>query len=660
MLMRRLKVFLLSASLVSGLSVSSWITPTTIHAADDHPKIENIIDKQTFLLDDGSIWSLIDGERQIHTPGNVTSISEYSLYNGYGVTGDGKLVEWSVGMPPHIVEGESGVQQTEGGYWLKSDGTVWSGGGKVKSLSGIRLIGHGGKRLAALSATGDVLLQDRNKMDLFKNMGTVADANSVTALAVNDGQVAVLFESGKVVMFNTFDFDDNGNITPFTITQDAVHIAFGKGTGSHPTDALLVTRKDGTVWNTGNYSDRSKLTNQVSGLSQIVKTSVLKDFEHFYAMRNDGSWLLYDEGEITEFDVPRVNQLNVSVSDLNPFVGDVLSVDVQENYTNGAEIKVQPGKAVVTVQNPHLLSVQPDGTFKVLGVGQTDVTVSSGGVSETVNISASLRSNLKYAKLVNGVVYIPVKPVFQALGGTVVPAGGGVEATLGNISLSLKTNQKNAQLNGETVPLKAAPITDKHLGMLIPASLLTDAVGATVNWSSQWKQVEIFIGKAKMTVVSADTAGLVKKAAQGNLAKYIGKTYWVNYFQGWERFSKVTVTDIEPVDSGEFVIVFKTASGKQLKSYPMGSSYVTDLFANKSNFFNFDPYKKYKWSTSVWNQIKAGHISRGMTKEQVIMSWGEPVSKDVRGVEGKTLETWVYANFDIVSFIDGKLAVIVT
>ncbi|RCX21782.1 copper amine oxidase-like protein [Fontibacillus phaseoli] len=561
-------------------------------------------------------------------------------------------------MAPHVIEGESGVKQVQGDCWLKNDGTVWNGSGKIKTLQGISLIGYGGKQFAALTSNGDVLLADPYKLYLYNKVGTVADAASVIALAAYDRQVAVLYGNGKVIVFRTSDFDDNGKIIPFTITEDAAHIAFAKSTGDHPTDALLVTRKDGTVWMTGNYKDRNKLTEQVSRLSQIVKTSVLEDCEHFYAMRSDGSWVFFNEGEITPVDVPSVKQLDISVSDPNPFVGDGITLGIQETYTNGAKIKVQASQADIKVQKPHLLAIQPDGTFKVLGVGQIEATVTSGGLTKTVTISSSLRNNLNYAKLIEGVVYVPVKPVVQALGGTVASSDGGVEVALGDISLSLKPKSTAANLNGEPFQLKAAPIVDKQ-GMMMPASLLIDVTGAGVKWNSQWKQAEITYGQAGMIVVSADTAGLVKKVAQGSLAKYVGKSYWVNYFQGWDRFSKVTVTDIQPVELGEFVVVFKSASGKKLESYPMSSSYVTDLFADGSSFFNYDPYKKYKWSSTVWSQIKAGYISLGMTKEQVLLSWGAPAGKDATTAKGKVIETWVYADFDTIVFIDGKLSIIV-
>ncbi|MGV2805245.1 copper amine oxidase, partial [Clostridium perfringens] len=188
---------------------------------------------------------------------------------------------------------------------------------------------------------------------------------------------------------------------------------------------------------------------------------------------------------------------------------------------------------------------------------------------------------------------------------------------------------------------------------------LSDGLGAKISWDTKWKQANISFGSdAEMTIVSNETAGLIKKAMQGSLVKFIGRTYWVNDFEDLERFSKLSVTDILPDDKGEFNVIFKTASGKTVKSYPMRSSEVLQLFADRSSLLNYDPYQKYKWSASVWKQIKAGQVSLGMTKEQVQLSWGNPAAKDITTGGGKTIETWGYSNFDIVSFVNGKVILI--
>lgn len=655
--MKRTLYVLVLFSMLAGLGFAG--TTQDIASADGAElRIQDIAGRNTYLMSDGSMWSLIDGRHAIRTPGNVAAISGYE-YGGIGITQEGRLVEWDIGKGPQVVPGTSGVKQIAGSYWLKSDGTVWAGDEKAKNLSGISLIANADQEFAALSSNGELLLQDNYKKGQFKKLGIVENPAAVKSMTVHSGRVALLHDNGDVVVYETSNFDDNGRIIPVTVAQNAAHIVYAS---SEPTDLLIVTLQDGSVWTTGEYKDRWKLKEQITGLSGIVKTSIYGDAkdlsEGFYAQRSDGSWVHHKEGQNKNIDVPVVKNLSVAISDATPYVGESLEVSIQETYTNGAKIKVPVKDAVIDIEKPYLLSMQKNGMLKSAGVGKTQITVTSGGQSKSVTVSSSLRNNLKYAKQVNGNVMVPAKSVIQALGGTYSAKNGSVEAKFGQTLLSFKAGSNQAKLNESTIRLKAAPVNDKG-ELLIPASVLSDALGAKTTWDAKWKQAQISLGAdAAMTVVSSETAGLIKKAMQGNLVKYIGRTFWVNEFEDLERFSKLTVTDILPDDKGEFNVIFKSATGKTIKSYPMRSSEVTQLFADRSSLLTYDPYKKHKWSASVWKQIKAGQVSLGMTKEQVQLSWGNPAAKDITSGGGKTIETWGYSNFNIVSFVNGKAILI--
>lgn len=655
--MKRTLYVLVLFSMLAGLGFAG--TTQDIASADGAElRIQDIAGRNTYLMSDGSMWSLIDGRHAIRTPGNVAAISGYE-YGGIGMTQEGRLVEWDIGKGPQVVPGTSGVKQIAGSYWLKSDGTVWAGDEKAKNLSGISLIANADQEFAALSSNGELLLQDNYKKGQFKKLGIVENPAAVKSMTVHSGRVALLHDNGDVVVYETSNFDDNGRIIPVTVAQNAAHIVYAS---SEPTDLLIVTLQDGSVWTTGEYKDRWKLKEQITGLSGIVKTSIYGDAkdlsEGFYAQRSDGSWVHHKEGQNKNIDVPVVKNLSVAISVATPYVGESLEVSIQETYTNGAKIKVPVKDAVIDIEKPYLLSMQKNGMLKSAGVGKTQITVTSGGQSKSVTVSSSLRNNLKYAKQVNGNVMVPAKSVIQALGGTYSAKNGSVEAKFGQTLLSFKAGSNQAKLNESTIRLKAAPVNDKG-ELLIPASVLSDALGAKTTWDAKWKQAQISLGAdAAMTVVSSETAGLIKKAMQGNLVKYIGRTYWMNEFEDLERFSKLTVTDILPDDKGEFNVIFKSATGKTIKSYPMRSSEVTQLFADRSSLLTYDPYKKHKWSASVWKQIKAGQVSLGMTKEQVQLSWGNPAAKDITSGGGKTIETWGYSNFNIVSFVNGKAILI--
>ncbi|MFC4304560.1 copper amine oxidase N-terminal domain-containing protein [Cohnella boryungensis] len=537
---------------------------------------------------------------------------------------------------------------------------MWSGSGPLKGIGEVLQIGYGenfsnGFSFAMLSGNGDLLLKDHYSPGKNLKLGTIANAEDVASLAVRDGRVAVLFRNGEVIVYDATNFDDNGTILPVTVAQDAIHVAYTSG---EPTQVLLVTLRDGTVWRTGNYQARWKLDNQVPGIDSIVRTAAYVNSNKFYAKRSDGSWILYDNEAILPYDAPKVDKADVSFSELKPNVGDTLKISIQETYSNGAKIKVTPNASNVKVSMPHLLKLQPDGRLKVLGVGQSEVTVTTGGISKTVTISSSLPNSLTFARQVNGTVFVPAKAVIKAMGGTVSSANGALQATIGDTTFSFKAGDVNAQLNGEPLVLTTAPLADKG-ETYIPGTLLKAATGARVQWDGKWQTAEIsFGGEAKMTVVSVDTAGLVKRAMQGSLANYIGKSYWINHFQQWDRFSKVTVADVVPKESGDFIVQFRTTAGKKLEGYPMSAYYVKELFTNEDNFFNYDPKKKYRWSASTWNLIKAGKISLGMTKDQVRMSWGHAAGSSVAKAGGKTIETWVYYNFDTVSFVNGKVFLI--
>ncbi|BBI30779.1 stalk domain-containing protein [Cohnella abietis] len=648
--MRKILQTIIAACLMMGVVFAGPGIALNKVFADGEPQIEDIIGKNIYLLSDGTLWSMVDGNRIIRTPGNIATVVG-NEYFGLGMTKDGKLVEWGV-SGPRPVEGQTGLKQLVEDYWLKMDGTVWNKVGKLKGLEGVSLIGSGDKAFAALKQNGELLYLDANSSsrDKYRKLGTITDASSVVSLTVFNSRVELLYSSGTVIEYDAFNFDDNAQIIPVQVASDAVHLAI---TAAHPTDIMIVTRRDGTVWFTGDYRDRWKLVRQATGLGNVVKTAVYKGADLFYAKRTDGSWVLYDDGEVKPVDAPRVQSVDVTVSESKPNVGDTLSVGIQETYTNKSKIKVAPSAANMTVDKPYLLKIQSDGKLKVTGVGEIQLTVTTSGISKTMTISASLRNNLKYAKQDKGIVYLPAKPVIQALGGTVASANGTITATIGDVTMTFKAGDFNASLNGTPIKLKAAPLADKT-DTLIPSSLLTDAVGARVQWDTTWKEAVITFASAKMTVVSTETAVLIKKAMQGSLVKYIGKSYWINGFQQWDRFSKVTVSDIAPDELGDFVIIFQSAGGKTLKSYPMSSSSVTDILTDEGYFFSYDPKKKYAWSASIWSQIKAGKVSLGMTKEQVRFSWGAPAGKSTATAAGKTIETWVYRDFSTVSFVNGK------
>lgn len=638
-------------------------------AQADEVKIKDRLGEQTILFEDGSMWSYNDlWEAPFYTPGTVASITGWEK-EGLGVTQAGELVRFEAGSPPVKVAGQTGVKQAAGVFWLKNDGTVWNEKGKLNNLTGISMIANSSDAggfgnevglLGALTRTGEIFIQNNLEDDTFESLGTVEDAAHATSLAVyrssrNGVQAAVLYDNGKVVVNAKEDFGDAYSVQTAVAAEDAAAIAFGAGDLTRP--SLLVTRKDGTVWRT--WDEPLIVDKQVEGLSAIIRIDNVADSDTFDAQRTDGSWVRYKSGDIQPISAPSVSKVDVTLSGTKVAVNGLISVGIEETFTNGATRRVTPTAANVTVDKPYVLKLQPNGQLKALGAGQAKVTVTSSGVSKSFTVVSTLKKKLQHAKLVNGTVFVPVQSVFQALGGTVVAKNGAFEIKLGEKTLSLKAGDKIAKIDGKAVTLKSAPIKD-GTEVLVPASLLTDVVGATTKWDAKWKQALITIGGATITVDSNETAALVKKAAQGTLAKYIGKTYWVNHFQGWERLIKVTVTDIVPGQYDEFTFVFKTSAGKTLKSEGISADQVAKMFSDEYELFAYDPQKKYNWSAAVWKQIKAEKVTIGMTKDQVRLSWGPPWETSVSKIAGSNVEVWLYGNYSVVSFINGKVVSVVS
>jgi phage baseplate assembly protein gpV len=652
--MRKIVSIILTVCLVIGYGTGIWQTRPLL-AATEQPQIKEIAGKNTFILDNGSLWWVTGiSNKLMLTPGRLASIVAGDFTNYYGITDDGKLMQWASGQLPEVVKGAEGVKQvTSNGTWLKADGSVWSRTDKVKGLDDVLFIDSSQGNIAALRRNGDLLLEKNYKDLKYKKLATLSDVSSIKGIEMQDDRIAVLYDSGKVVIYDNSIFDQSGTLLPATAAEDAVHIAY---VNNDPTDYLFVVRKDGTVWTTGDYGKRATLTHQLPGLSGVVKTTAHQNIHKFYAQYSDGSWVLYDDETITPIPVPFAKDLTIKASETQPFVGDKLDMAIQELYSNGAAIKIPVSAASIVIEKPNVLKLQPNGKIEAVGVGQSKVTVTSNNIVKSVIVAVSWNGSLTWSKSVNGMVFLSARSIIQAMGGSLAIADSEYKVKLGNDSLSFRTGNKTIQWNGKSLTLNAAPMVDQS-EVYIPASVLTQTLGAKVKWDAEWQTANVFLGDAFMSVDSVQTAAVLKKKLQGNLTKYIGKTYWINHFQDWERFVKVTVTDIDPEPDAYYTVVFQSQKGKRLESYSMKEADVDRLLngGDTWNLLSYDPYKKYNWSSSIWAKIKTGQVILGMTKEQVQMAWGSAASKSVLASNGRTVETWVYSNFDTVSFVNGKV-----
>lgn len=641
---------LLSLCLALGLITfpTQASASTPINPGDTGGSIKSVIDRNTYLLDDGSVWSYDVTNGPIHEQYNFTGItSVYNSYSFYGWTEDGQVMGWSaaVGQLEELPQ-YSGVAEVVGdALFLKKDGTVYQGDDLVENMSGVRSLHAYKHSFAALLTSGEVWYNS-GYQGKSRKVGTVQGA---TSLKVNSSFAAVLLNTGKVMLLD-MQTDDQ----PREIVDNVTSMAWDGDTQS-----LLTVKKDGTVWRYDRGTDRARTYkgNQLSGLSNVEQ--IVYSPTELFVQQKDGTWLGYNKGTITPLTIPSMTSVALIVSHTDAAVGDLVKLNVEETYSNGYKLTRLPFAGEVLVDQPQVAELQGTDTLKVKGIGSAKISLQVGSFTAEGQLNVTSQEHLTGAVMLEGKVYLPIQSVFKILGGTVNVASSGMfTIQLGEKSIVLQKDNASVIINGESKPLKGK--TQLVNGVtVIPADLLIDELSVGVTWNTDLKQAELLVGGSKVVIESSETAKIIKAADIGNLARVIGKSYWVNHRGEGERFSKVTISDIivkKDKFGKSYDIEFRTANGKTyIEHCGASASSVTDLLNNPVYYFNYNPYQKYKWSQSTWNKIKAGKVDYGMTPTQVEFSWGSPTARSKEG----NVEVWVYGdrnfNFEIVSFKNGKV-----
>lgn len=125
-----------------------------------------------------------------------------------------------------------------------------------------------------------------------------------------------------------------------------------------------------------------------------------------------------------------------------------------------------------------------------------------------------------------------------------------------------------------------------------------------------------------------------------------------------KKHSAVKVLDVVPAwneDRPVRLIVEMVDGAKGFVDINVSGTNVPEDFRHKNLFnqsFNLeDPRKLHNWPANIWNLIESAQITDGMTKEQVVMSWGEPES--INRTKGG--EHWQYPS-TVLIFKGAKLA----
>ncbi|QNK58710.1 copper amine oxidase N-terminal domain-containing protein [Paenibacillus sp. PAMC21692] len=662
--MRRFVTFFIAFCLIVG----ALPAPQATFAATEAPAIVDV-QGNTILLSDGSIWIKRLWTSSGYEYINIDAVEIQDTGNGgYALNSKGELISWEYQTLPVLDKKQTGIKELFYGYYLKKDGTVWDySGNKRKDVKEALLVDYYNGDFAYLSEDGEIY--HSNWDNLNKVVETIKDPSSIVSLKVSgDDSMAYLDKAGKVMMYSSSWFDyDNGVFThyPKLLLEDVVHMEF------IDKDHLLATKKNGTVWLVTVWDQKATQLKAIKNAAKAMpyhfsgglddpKRSDNDRFITFNAdivvQQKDGNWKFYDGDQSVSFNAPQVTDIAFTTNNAKPAVGNLVYFKVVQNYNNGYKETLDRAAAPLMVDKPHLLQPMNDGSYKVLGVGEAKVTVTAGGISKSLVISSSLGKNLTGALHANSIIYLPIQTVFKSLGGVVTytAANKTYDIKLGSTTIQLKVGQKTAKVNGKDVGLGQAVREEKGVA-LFPSVLLSNSLGAKNQWDAQLKQMKVSIGSATMIIESADTPKIKKQEAQGSLANYIGKVYWVNQYNNWGRFIKLTVSDVVPLGNDNFEIVFQKVDGGQLKTETIHKTVIPNVLGDSSKFLTYDPYKKFNWSAATWEKIKASKVAIGMNKAQVELSWGLPHDKSSVVEKNITIEVWRYG-YQYIAFTNGTVS----
>lgn len=413
---------------------------------------------------------------------------------------------------PQILKNMTGVVHISGNYYLDNTGTIrYLGYGDTTSYTDIVKFDDSEKGLALLTRSGVLKAEGfSDKIDQFGSSAEVTAIDSYSDSYSSVDDVAVVLQSGKVLLYNRFNFDRNdlSKYIPVTITENAAEARFDDEGN------LVVRMKDGTVWRTGSSeADRYKLTQSFPGLKGV--TGLISVYSQgMYVKTQDGSVASYDvqADRLEMLTLPVVTGVSFTMEKTSLTVGDKVPVQISETWTGESTRKVPLKDADLTVEKPALLQKLNDGTLKALAVGVTKVTVKSGSVSKTLEVSISSDDIITTGALISGSMYLPVQEVFQQLGASVQYNAGtkSFSIKLNSTPVQLQLGSDTAMVNGEKVKMSGKVQTVDGV-TVFPAALLKSAFGAGLDWNSSIQSMRVTFGKAEMQVQTKQTALIYKK-----------------------------------------------------------------------------------------------------------------------------------------------------
>lgn len=120
---------------------------------------------------------------------------------------------------------------------------------------------------------------------------------------------------------------------------------------------------------------------------------------------------------------------------------------------------------------------------------------------------------------------------------------------------------------------------------------------------------------------------------------------------------------ITPLPVNPIWLMVKTSEGKQgfLAVRYSWSNTMSDVITSKNpwdeDLFEKNPESIYSWTLDMWDTVNKHLIVTGMTRDQVLLSWGEPVSIIKNPNSGSIKEFWNYPLHQLLFDDNGLVSV---
>lgn len=144
----------------------------------------------------------------------------------------------------------------------------------------------------------------------------------------------------------------------------------------------------------------------------------------------------------------------------------------------------------------------------------TGYAASSAPVSLIIN--GEQQSYEKAPVKTDATVFVPMRDIFETLGATVEWSSETkqIEAVKGEDSVRIKIGSDNAFVNNKVKELSAAPYIDSGTTM-VPVRFVSEALGATVTWDNESQSVKIDTAQKPENIFPADNAAGILSYEEG-------------------------------------------------------------------------------------------------------------------------------------------------